>query len=202
MIAGLEGNVVRRGADFVIVNVGGVHYRVAVSPQTLSAINGERVVLSTYMYVREDTLQLYGFATSDEQELFEQVLNVSGIGPKGALALVGSMAPAALRQAIQAGNVDLLKRAPGIGAKTAQRLILELKGKLAPGILEIAPKGSPESELAEALTGLGYSAAETAEAVAYLRGLELPLEERLRRALRFFAEGSSADGEQDRMASG
>jgi holliday junction DNA helicase RuvA len=200
MIAGLEGNVIRRGADFLILNVHGVHYRVAVSPRTLSSLAGEQVVLSTYMYVREDTLQLYGFATADEQELFEQVLNVSGIGPKGALALVGSMAPTALRLAIQAGNVDLLKRAPGIGAKTAQRLILELKGKLAPGILEIAPKGSPEGDLADALTGLGYSASETAEAVAYLRGLELPVEERLRRALRFFAEGSSADSEPDQVA--
>ena len=194
MIAGLEGVIVRRGAEYVVVNVGGVHYKASVSPQTLGALaaDGERVVLSTYLYVREDALQLYGFASAEEQELFEQMLNVSGIGPKGALALAGSMSPAALRQAIQAGNVDVLKRVPGIGAKTAQRLILELKGKLAPGIVEIAPQGSPEAELAEALAGLGYSAAETASAVSYLRGIDLPLEERLRRALRFFAEGVPA----------
>ena len=202
MIAGLEGTVIRRGPDFVIVNVHGVHYRVAVSPRTLGDLGTGTVTLSTYTYVREDTLQLYGFASPEEQELFEQVLNVSGIGPKGALALAGSMAPSALRQAIQAGNVDALKRVPGIGAKTAQRLILELKGKLAPGIAEIAPQGSPEAGLAEALTALGYSAAETASAVGYLRGLDLPLEERLRRALRFFAEGSSsyADGELESAA--
>ncbi|HEY8692560.1 MAG TPA: Holliday junction branch migration protein RuvA, partial [Chloroflexota bacterium] len=130
MIAGLEGTVVRRGADYVIVNVGGVHYRAAVSPQTLAGLEGPRVKLATYLHVREDALQLYGFASPEEEELFEQILNVSGIGPKGALALVGAMAPAALHQAIQAGNVDVLKRVPGIGAKTAQRLILELKGKL------------------------------------------------------------------------
>ena len=100
------------------------------------------------------------------------------------------MQPEALRQAIQAGNIDALKRVPGIGAKTAQRLILELKGKLAPGIAEIATAGSPEAELADALSALGYSPGETASAVGYLKGLDLPLEERLRRALRFFAEGA------------
>jgi len=195
MIAGLEGSVVRRGMDYVVLNVGGVHYKAMVSPQTLASLEGERVQLATYLHVREDVLQLYGFASAEEQELFEQVLNVSGIGPKGALSLVGAMAPAALRQAIQAGNVDALKRIPGIGAKTAQRLILELKGKLPPGIAEIAPSGSPQAELAEALGALGYGPAEIAWAVGYLRGIELPMEERLRRALRFFSEGSSADGE-------
>ncbi len=190
MIAGLSGSLVRRGADYAVVNVNGVHYRVLVSAQTAAGLEGERVELTTFLHVREDLLQLYGFGSVEEQELFEQVLQVSGIGPKGALALVGSMAPAALRQAIQAGNVDMLKRVPGIGAKTAQRLILELKGKLAPGVAEIAPRGSPEAELAEALSALGYSPSETASAVGYLRGLDLPLEERLRRALRFFAEGA------------
>lgn len=192
MIAGIEGTIVRRGADYVVVNVAGVHYRAAVAPQTLAGLEGPHVQLTTYLYVREDALQLYGFASVEEEELFEQVLNVSGIGPKGALALVGAMPPAALRQAIQAGNVDALKRVPGIGAKTAQRLILELKGKLPEGIAELAPTGSPEAELADALAALGYSPAETASAVAYLKGVALPVEERLRRALRFFAEGGDA----------
>jgi Holliday junction DNA helicase RuvA len=191
VIAGLEGSVVRRGADYVILNVGGVHYKATVSPQTLAGLESDRVQLATYLYVREDALQLYGFASIEEQELFEQVLAVSGIGPKGALALTGSMPPATLRQAIEAGNVDALKRVPGIGAKTAQRLVLELRGKLAPGVAEIAPSGSPEAELADALNALGYSPAETAHAVDYLKGLDLPLEERLRRALRFFAEGAT-----------
>jgi len=191
VIAGLAGRLVRRGADYAVLDVHGVHYKVSVSPQTLASLEGDQVELATYLHVREDILQLYGFASAEEQDLFEQILAVSGIGPKGALALVGSMAPGALRQAIQAGNVDILKRVPGIGAKTAQRLILELKGKLAPGLVEIAPAGSPEAELAEALSGLGYSPSETASAVQYLKGLDLPLEERLRRALRFFAEGAS-----------
>ncbi|MGH2470572.1 MAG: Holliday junction branch migration protein RuvA, partial [Chloroflexota bacterium] len=132
MIAGIEGTVVRRGTDFLVVRAGGLHYKVSVSPQTLAAVGvvGSAVELCTYLQVREDLLQLFGFATADEQDLFEQLLNVSGIGPKGALGLVGFLPPAALRQAIQAGDVERLRRAPGIGAKTAQRLVLELRGKL------------------------------------------------------------------------
>jgi holliday junction DNA helicase RuvA len=192
MIAGLSGTVLRRGVDHLIVNVGGVHYRASVSPQTLSTVGpeGSAVELCTYLYVREDALQLFGFVSSEEQDLFEQILNVSGIGPKGALALVGSMPAAALRQAIQAGDVDRLKRAPGVGAKTAQRLVLELRGKLAPGVAGVAPSGSPEAELAEALGALGSTPAEIELAVNYLRGIELPVEERLRRALQFLAEGA------------
>ncbi|MBV9120132.1 MAG: Holliday junction branch migration protein RuvA [Chloroflexi bacterium] len=192
MIAGLSGKLLRRGPDHAVIDVHGVHYRVSVSPRTLGALGaeGDEVSVTTYMYVREDNLQLFGFKETAEQDLFEQVLNVSGIGPKSALALVGSMAPAQLSQAIQSGNVDVLKRLPGIGVKTAQRLILELKGKLAPGLIEAAPAGSPQAELAGALGALGYSATEIASAVEYLRGVELPLEERLRRALRYFAEGS------------
>ena len=191
MIAGLSGTLVRRGADHVVLDVQGVWYKAQVAPQTLAALGreGDHVHIATYTYVREDALQLFGFPTPEEEDLFEQVLNVSGIGPKGALALVGSMPPGNLRQAIDAGNVDALKRVPGIGVKTAQRLVLELRGKLAPGLASIAPSGSPEASLADALSGLGYSAAEVAGAVDYLKGLNLPLEELLRRALRYFAEG-------------
>ncbi|MGH2365450.1 MAG: Holliday junction branch migration protein RuvA [Chloroflexota bacterium] len=190
MIAGIEGTVVRRGTDFLVVRAGGLHYKVSVSPQTLAAVGvvGSAVELCTYLQVREDLLQLFGFATADEQDLFEQLLNVSGIGPKGALGLVGFLPPAALRQAIQAGDVERLRRAPGIGAKTAQRLVLELRGKLAPGVAGVAPAGSPAAALADALSALGSSPAEVEAAVTYLKGVDLPLEELLRRALTFLAE--------------
>ncbi len=184
----------RRGAGYVVIDVSGVHYKVSVSPQTLSAISaeGEQVQLSTFMYVREDILQLFGFRSAEEQDLFERMLTVGGIGPKNALALVGALGAAGLRQAIANADVDLLKRVPGIGLKAAQRIVLELKGKLVPGMADIAPAGSPEGELADALAGLGYSAAEVARAVNYLKGLEMPLEQRLRRALQFFVEGPEA----------
>jgi Holliday junction DNA helicase RuvA len=120
------------------------------------------------------------------------MLTVGGIGPKNALALVGALGADGLRQAIANADVDFLKRVPGIGLKTAQRIVLELKGKLVPGIADIAPAGSPEGELADALSGLGYSASEVASAVTYLKGVEMPLEDRLRSALRFFVEGTQA----------
>jgi Holliday junction DNA helicase RuvA len=194
VIAGLTGRVVRRSAGYVVIDVSGVHYKVSVSPQTLSAIaaDGEQVQLSTFMYVREDVLQLYGFRSAEEQDLFERMLTVGGIGPKNALALVGALGADGLRQAIANADVDFLKRVPGIGLKTAQRIVLELKGKLVPGIADIAPAGSPEGELADALSGLGYSASEVASAVNYLKGVERPLEDRLRSALRFFVEGTQA----------
>ncbi len=121
----------RRGAGYVVIDVSGVHYKVSVSPQTLSAISaeGEQVQLSTFMYVREDILQLFGFRSAEEQDLFERMLTVGGIGPKNALALVGALGAAGLRQAIANADVGLLKRVPGIGLKTAQRIVLELKGK-------------------------------------------------------------------------
>ena len=189
MIAGVAGPVLRRGSDYVILDAGGVHYKIIVSPQTLAGIGSEsaHVQLSTYLYVREDVMQLFGFGSLEEQELFEQVLTVSGIGPKGALALVGSMPPEALKQAIFSGNVDLLKKSPGIGAKTAQRLVLELKGKLPAGVIPMAPAGTPQADLADALTGLGYSATEVQAASHYLKGIDLPVEELLRRALQYFA---------------
>jgi len=194
VIAGLTGQVVRCGAGYVVIDVSGVHYKVSVSPQTLGAIaaDGEQVQLSTFMYVREDVLQLYGFRFAEEQDLFERILTVGGIGPKNALALVGALGADGLRQAIANADVDFLKRVPGIGLKTAQRIVLELKGKLVPGIADIAPAGSPEGELADALSGLGYSASEVASAVNYLKGVEMPLEDRLRSALRFFVEGTQA----------
>jgi Holliday junction DNA helicase RuvA len=190
VIAGLEGVVARKGIDYAVVNVGGVHYKVQVSTETLAALGAEgaRVTVSTYLYVREDALQLFGFRSDDEEQLFEQLLNVSGIGPKSALALVGTMGAAGLQQAITAGNVDVLKRVPGIGVKTAQRLILELRGKLVGGVGPAPPAGSPEADLAEALSGLGYTPAEVSAATEYLKGVDLPLEERLRRALRYFAD--------------
>jgi holliday junction DNA helicase RuvA len=188
VIAGLEGVLAAVAADHVLINVGGVIYKVSMPGTSISTLGkvGDTVYVHTFLYVREDQLALYG-ATSDRQlKLFESLLGVSGIGPKVALSILSSMQPDALESAISAGNVDLLTRVPGIGRKTAQRLVLELKGKLdlmsATGIIGDA---TAANEVVEALGGLGYSAAEIQAALSGLpRDEELNTEEMIMFALK------------------
>lgn len=169
MIAGLEGNVVSVGSDHVVLNVSGVFYRVFMPATALSQLGrpGEKARVHTYLYVREDQLSLFGASDERGIRMFETLLGVSGIGPKVALSILGTMPVDALENAISTGNVDLLTRIPGIGRKTASRLVLELKGKLDLGAsigLNVAP--SATSEVVEALSGLGYSPAEISAALA------------------------------------
>src|SRR4029079_11471730 len=120
------------GSDHVVLNVGGVFYRVAMSAPLIGSLGavGKVVHLHTYLYVREDQLALYGAPEERQIKLFETLLGVSGIGPKGALAIMGTMPIEALEGAIASGNIDLLTKIPGIGRKSAARLVLELKGKI------------------------------------------------------------------------
>jgi holliday junction DNA helicase RuvA len=149
------------------------------------------VLLYTYLHIREDALQLYGFASTDQRHLFETLLSVSGIGPKVALSMLSAAPPDDLRVAIAGGDTARLSRVPGIGKKTAERLVLELKGKLDVKGLPV-PAATPaqaaaNSELADMLVGLGFSASEAAAAIAALPA-DAPqdLEDRMRLALRFF----------------
>jgi Holliday junction DNA helicase RuvA len=171
MIAGLEGTLAAIGADHVLINVGGVFYKVSMPGSaigTLGAI-GETVRVHTYLYVREDQLALFGATSERQLRLFESLLTVTGIGPKAALSILSTLQPDALETAIAAGDVDALTRVPGIGRKTASRLILELKGKLdlvaAAGILTTP---SAAAEVVEALSGLGYTGAEIQAALSGL----------------------------------
>ena len=193
MIALLHGELHAKGTDWVIVQVGGIGFRVSMPTSLVEELGdvGEMVRLHTHLHVRDDALTLYGFATLDQLELFELLLGVTGIGPRSALALLSSTSPETLRLAIAQEDVDALTRVPGIGRKTASRLILELKGRIDLGRLGLAGGGGlpPEqAELVEVLTSLGYTTAEARAAVAALppeaRGQ--PLEERLRLALRYF----------------
>ena len=182
MIASLRGEIVSRGPDHVVVEVGGVGYKVFVPRQP----DGTRVLFHTHQVVREDGQFLYGFATPEELALFELLIGVSGVGPKAALALLGTARPADLAAAIVSGDAEALARAPGVGKKTAERLIVDLKGKL--GALAsggLASAALPDDEVAAALVALGFS---VAEAAAALRGAPPPgaarAEERLAAALR------------------
>lgn len=191
MIENIRGRVAERGDDWVIVDVGVLSLRVNTTRGTLAALGGrgEELCLFTYLYLREDVVVLYGFGSREEREVFERLLSVTGVGPRAAQAMLSVLAPSALRQAIEAENVDALVRVPGIGRKTAQRVILELKGKLVPlGVPAVAPSSPVDSDLIGLLVNLGYSAAEASEALRHVPAEEgLSDEDRLRAALRHFA---------------
>jgi Holliday junction DNA helicase RuvA len=185
VIARLRGTLAASGPDGLVLDVGGVGYLLAVTPSAARKAQAtEEVVLETYLHVREDALQLYGFADAEERELFSHLLSVSGVGPKVALAIVSGSRPAELRRAIALEDTARFEAIPGIGRKTAQRVVLELKEKLAAG-LDIAPAGMPSSDLVarDALVELGYSLVDAERALADVDP-ELPAEERVRVALR------------------
>lgn len=190
MIARLRGQVVWLGQDALIVDVCGVGYRVRVPRGLLEAVStGESITLHTHLHVRENEVALYGCASEEELALFETLLGVSGIGPRSALAILSAAAPETLRDAIARGDVAALTRIPGIGKRTAERLVTELKDRLGGGEMPpLASLNAADAQVVAALTALGYSVGEAQQA---LRGLppadSLPLEERIRLALRGFA---------------
>ncbi|HEV3480518.1 MAG TPA: Holliday junction branch migration protein RuvA [Gaiellaceae bacterium] len=183
MIAQLTGRVVGRRLDSVVLDVGGVGYLLLATRRALAkAQSGEEVKLDTYLHVREDALQLYGFAEAAERELFELLLSVSGVGPKVAIAILSGSTPTDLRRAIVLGDESRFVAIPGIGKKTAQRIVLELKEKLGP--VDVSGEAPAEELVArDALVELGYSVHEAERALA---GTDpaLPPEERVREALR------------------
>jgi len=174
-----------RSPDGLVLDVGGVGYLVAATPSALRRAEGSsEVTLETYLHVREDVLQLYGFADASERALFVRLLGVSGIGPKVALAVVSSAAPGDLRRAIALGDAARFQAIPGIGKKTAERIVLELKESIAGTIDAAEGQGVPSDAVArEALVELGYSVVEAERALAQIDP-ELPVEERVREALR------------------
>ena len=191
MIRGIRGRLVAKQPGAVLVDLHGLILRVYTSQTTLADLGqpGEEVELVTYLRVREDELALYGFVSAAELELFELLIGVSGVGPRAALALLSIARPDELSQIIAAEDVDRLSRAPGIGRKTASRIVLELRGKLP----ALAPSGeraemAPDREVVEALMALGYSATEAREAASRVSPAEAPtLEERVLAALRLLA---------------
>lgn len=200
MIAFVEGIVEEVSLDHAVFNVNGIGYRVFVTGITSYSLQpGTRERLYTQQHVREDAIILYGFRTKDERELFVRLQNVSGIGPKAALMIIGAAPIQEVVGAIQAERVDFLKKLPGIGQKTAQRLIIELKDKLedigAPGAVGLFTNQFPVSaqdnhELFEALLALGYNEKE-AHGVARMLAKEIeqgqPLESLIKQALRLLA---------------
>jgi Holliday junction DNA helicase RuvA len=186
LIARLRGKAVARGPDSLVLEVGGVGYLLQPTRRAAQKSRGkDEVVIETYLHVREDALQLYGFADAEERELFEQLLSVSGVGPKVALAIVSGSTPVELRRAIALEDTARFQAIPGIGKKTAQRVVLELKEKLATDADASAASGraSPQLIAREALMELGYSLLEADAALAEVDP-DLGPEERVRLVLR------------------
>jgi Holliday junction DNA helicase RuvA len=155
MIGSLRGTLLQKRPDGIVVETGGVGYDVTVPLGVLSSLpqEGESVFLLIYTHVKEDILKLFGFLTDEQKQLFTRVLGVSGIGPKTALGILSAMSVEDFRRVVEDEDVDMLSRIPGLGKKTASRLILELKGKLP---LPTRAGGKEISDAESALVNLGY----------------------------------------------
>lgn len=195
MIASVRGTVLSIGLDHAVVEVGGVRCAVYATPVTLAGLRrGEETQLPTSLVVREDSLTLYGFATVEARDLFGLLQTASGVGPRLALATLAVLDPEQLRQALADGNLTLLTQVPGIGKKSAERLILELRDKVG-GAAEPAPENAQvgaadgkrlRSEVCDALVGLGFSAKQaeqSVESVLSADGTETDTSVVLRKAL-------------------
>ena len=186
MIARLRGRPVANTPDGLVLDVGGVGYLVAATPSAVRKADGAaEVALHTYLHVREDAMQLYGFAEAAERELFIQLLSVNGVGPKVALAIVSGSPAAELRRAIVLEDTARFQAIPGIGKKTAERIVLELKEKLGDAPVPISSAGGtqPHVMARDALVELGWSLLEAEQALGGTDPDGTP-EERVRAALR------------------
>jgi Holliday junction DNA helicase RuvA len=191
MIAGVRGNIRRVEAAGLVISIGPLDLRVSTpAPTILEARAGEEIALRTHLYVREDQLSLYGFASDAELEIFELLLSVSGVGPKAALGVLSALSPIEFRRAVQQEDARALTRAPGVGLRAATRIIVDLKGKVEAVEAEMIPVGgTPDlhSDAIAALVALGYSATEARRAVESAPHGE-SVEETLRGALTVLAE--------------
>lgn len=197
MIAHLRGRLLRKNPQEVVVEAGGVGYRVAIPVSTFYRLGeeGAEVSLRVHTHVREDALALFGFLTAHEQDVFERLIEVAGVGPKLAVNILSGIEAAELATALRGSDIARLTRIPGVGKKTAERLVVELKDKMPPAVApeaeETAAGATPKEDLLSALAHLGYSRAEAE------RGVDRALredgagrfEDLLRRALHIVSGG-------------
>ncbi|MBN1777484.1 MAG: Holliday junction branch migration protein RuvA [Clostridiales bacterium] len=203
MIALIEGTVYEKTVNEVLLMTGGVAYRLLCSMNTIASVpsSGQPCALYTHLIIRDETMELYGFLSRDEHNLFLDLIGVSGVGPKSAIGVLGSLPLQDLRLAILTGDVDMLSRAQGIGKKTAQRITLELRDKLSKDALSSdaasAAYAAMETDTAAkdmlseamlALKTLGYSPMEAADAIKNVKGDAGTSDELIKQALRYMAQ--------------
>ncbi len=186
MIYGVRGRVVAREDHFAVIDLHGLGLKVAAPRRTLRGCAiGEEAALFTHLEVKEDALNLYGFTTTEELAFFEMLISVSGVGPKSAISILDTADLKSLRAAIQQERPDLLTRAVGIGRKTAERVIVELKNRMnLRGAGAVVEKMESDEDLVEVLAGLGYRRAEARSALQKLGDDKGSIEERLKKALK------------------
>ncbi len=203
MISYVKGALAEKFEDSVVVEAGGIGYRIFVASSALSELPkiGEIVKIYTYFSVREDAMSLFGFLSRADLEMFRQLIGVNGIGPKSALGILSVLSPDALRLAVMSGDAKAISKAPGVGSKTAQRIILDLKDKVKAedilnGFTEVSSAGNVDvsgvaevgKEAIEALTALGYSASESSSVVKKVTITEtMTAEDVLKAALKHLA---------------
>lgn len=190
MIWSLQGTLQSVGDDELVLDVGGVGLRVAVPLARLETVPrvGTTLFLHTHLIVREDALELYGFGDVDQRRLFQLLLKVGGVGPRLALATLSHMSPSAVRRAVASDQPELLTGVSGIGRKTAEKIVFDLKDEVGEFDIEAEPVSETDSEVLDVLTGLGYSVVEAQAALQSLPD-DAPedIEARVRLALRYFA---------------
>jgi len=204
MFAYIKGNLEIKTKGYVVIETGGIGYKIFMPEPTIEKLGniGEKVQVHTFMRVREDDVSLFGFSTNEELRMFELLLSVSGIGAKGALTILSNITPSQFALAVITNNVDILKKLPGIGPKTAQRVILELKDKLKKEQEVVSLEGEEKATLQEinvedekiseaisALQVLGYSKREISEALQKIDMNNLTVEEIIKKGLENLAKG-------------
>lgn len=191
MIARLKGRLEAKGKDHAVVDVGGIGFKVYVPVSLLDSWEGVgcEVELFTHLHVRENELSLYGCSSQEELAVFELLLSVSGVGPKVALSVLSALPPDSLRTVVAQENAEALARVPGVGPKTAKKLIFNLKDKIGVGVVPTAVPilTDADAEVIAALTALGYSVVEAQAALQSLPKEEMEIEDRVRLALAYFA---------------
>lgn len=193
MITSIAGKVARTGKDTVTIVVGGVGLEVNAPAAVCTQVRpGEQLNLHTYLVVREDALSLYGFETIEARDYFAMLLGVSGIGPRLALGVLSQLEPEAVRRAVFNEQPDIFAGVPGVGRKTAQKILIHLQDRIKPGLEDLEPMAAiseTDSEVLAALTGLGYSVVEAQAALQSLpKDAPTDLETRLRLALQYFSK--------------
>ena len=182
MIGSLRGQILEKGPTWLLLEVAGIGYRIKTSPAVLSILDSSNAFLYTHDHIREDAHDLFGFLSLDDLDLFERLLTISGVGPKSAMTIMSVGTADQVKKAIMTGDLAMLTSVPGVGKKTAQKIILELKGLL----VDVDTGSGLDTDVIDALVGLGYSTQQSKDVLKYVKATEPS--EKIREALKYLSK--------------